>query len=300
MKLAMIGLGKMGLNMADRLTRGGHTIIGHDINNDVLLRARIHGISTFDTLEAVVAELAIPRIVWVMVRSHATGSTLYAISNYLTPGDILIDGGNTNYKESIRHAKFLGKKGLRFLDVGTSGGIWGLENGYSLMVGGHVETVAYVKPVFEALAPAPNEGWGHMGPSGSGHFVKMIHNGIEYGMMQALAEGFEILHQKQEFNLDLSQIVDVWRDGSVVRSWLLDLTARAFEHEGQDLKGIVGKVRNNGEARWMVAEAIEMEIPAPVISLALMMRFSSAVWWTCCHTPSVKIYFLDGNRPFWT
>jgi 6-phosphogluconate dehydrogenase len=210
---------------------------------------------------------------------EATEKTIQALAERLIPGDILIDGGNSNYKDSLRRSAELKAKGIYFLDVGTSGGVWGLAEGYSLMVGGEAAAVEQVRPVLETLAPAPDRGWGHVGPAGAGHFVKMVHNGIEYGLMQAYAEGFEILHTKQDLggqpvSLDLHQIAEIWRFGSVVRSWLLDLTARALESD-PDLSAIKGWVADSGEGRWTVAEAIDLDVPAPVITQSLYMRFIS-------------------------
>jgi 6-phosphogluconate dehydrogenase len=203
-----------------------------------------------------------------------TDDMINEVAGLLTPGDIIIDGGNTFYKDDIRRAAALKPRGFYYVDVGTSGGVWGLTEGYSLMIGGEPEAVERLRPIFETLAPSPDKGWGHVGPVGAGHFVKMIHNGIEYGMMQALAEGFEIMHAKKDFNLNLEQISEVWRYGSVVRSWLLDLIARALA-EDQELKAIQGWVADSGEGRWTVAEAIDLDVPAPVITLSLQQRFIS-------------------------
>jgi 6-phosphogluconate dehydrogenase len=203
-----------------------------------------------------------------------TEAVVSTLAGLLSPGDTVIDGGNSNYKDSSRHANILGDQGLHFVDVGTSGGVWGLDEGYSMMVGGEREVVDRLRPLFETLAPAPDKGWGYVGPSGAGHFVKMVHNGIEYGLMQAYAEGFDILKAKEDFDLDLHQIAQVWRHGSVVRSWLLDLTAAALS-EDQDLSDIKGWVADSGEGRWTVAEAIDVDVPAPVITLSLLMRLAS-------------------------
>jgi 6-phosphogluconate dehydrogenase len=203
-----------------------------------------------------------------------TEATVRALADLLSAGDTIIDGGNSNYKESIRRSAMVAERGLHFVDAGTSGGVWGLTEGYSLMVGGPNEAVDRLRPIFETLAPAKDQGWGHVGPVGSGHFTKMVHNGIEYGMMQAYAEGFSILKHKKEFDLDLAQIAELWRTGSVVRSWLLDLTARAL-HDDQDLSSIAPYVSDSGEGRWTVAEAIDLDVPAPVITLALLQRLRS-------------------------
>jgi 6-phosphogluconate dehydrogenase len=203
-----------------------------------------------------------------------TKTYIYTLAELLSHGDAVIDGGNSNYKDTMRRAAELKERGIDFVDVGTSGGIWGLTEGYSLMIGGSSEVVERLRPIFESLAPGPDRGWGHVGPNGAGHFVKMVHNGIEYGMMQAYAEGFEIMKSKQDFSLDLQQIAEIWRYGSVVRSWLLDLTAEALK-EDQDLSGIEGWVADSGEGRWTVTDAIDLDVPAPVITLSLLMRFVS-------------------------
>ncbi len=276
MEIAIIGLGKMGGNMARRLLRAGHRVVGYDRDPDVV-RALTEGAGLIpaSTLPEVVEQLAPRRIIWVMVPAGApTEETLTALAESLDPGDVLIDGGNSNYKDTLRRAVTLHTRGIQLVDVGTSGGIWGLSEGYSLMVGGKDEAVAYLRPIFEALAPAPDRGWGHVGPSGAGHFVKMIHNGIEYGLMQAYAEGFELLHAKEEFVLDLHQIAQIWRSGSVIRSWLLDLAADALA-EDPTLGEVEGWVADSGEGRWTVFEAIDLDVPAPVITAALQMRFVS-------------------------
>jgi 6-phosphogluconate dehydrogenase len=228
-----------------------------------------------DSLEQVVAALEAPRAVWVMVPAgDPTEDTVAALAALLSPGDIVIDGGNSNYKDTIRRGKRLADLGLYLVDAGTSGGVWGLTEGYSLMVGGADEAVARLRPVIETLAPGKALGWGHVGPSGAGHFVKMVHNGIEYGLMQAYAEGFAILERKTDFGLDLHQVAEIWRHGSVVRSWLLDLTARALEDDAE-LSEIAPWVADSGEGRWTVAEAIDLDVAAPVIGLSLMARLRS-------------------------
>jgi 6-phosphogluconate dehydrogenase len=275
MDIAIIGLGKMGLNMATRLLHGGHRVVGFARSAETVDLAVKNGVEGAKSLEDAVAKLKAPRKVWVMVPSgQATDETIEALSNLLEKGDIVIDGGNSNYKDSIRHAEFLETKGIDFLDCGTSGGIWGLKEGYSLMIGGKPEVAEKLRPIFETLAPAPDKGWGRVGPSGAGHYAKMVHNGIEYGMMQAFAEGFGILKGKQEFGLDLSQVSQIWQYGSVVRSWLLDLAALALQ-EDPDLSEIKPWVADSGEGRWTVFESIDLDVPAPVITLALQMRFAS-------------------------
>ncbi len=274
----MIGLGRMGANMTERLIRGGHRVAAYDRDPKAVERAAGVGATAADSLESLAAALDAPppqRIVWLMVPAgDPVDQTLDGLIPLLAEGDVVVDGGNSNYKETRRRGARLKEKGLHLLDVGTSGGVWGLEEGYSLMVGGDAEVVDRLRPLFETLAPGPERGWGHVGPGGAGHFVKMIHNGIEYGMMQAFAEGFSILEHKEELGLDLFQIAEIWRHGSVVRSWLLDLTARALE-EDPSLSGIAPYVSDSGEGRWTVAEAIELDVPAPVISLSLIQRLRS-------------------------
>jgi len=273
MELAIIGLGKMGLNMATRLVRGGHRVIGFARSKESVNAAIQAGAEGAHSLEEAVGKLKAPRVVWVMVPSGpTTDETIEKLSNLLSKGDGVIDGGNSNYKDSIRHAALLEAKGIDFLDCGTSGGVWGLSEGYSLMIGGKAEVAEKMRPIFETLAPAADQGWGRVGPHGAGHFVKMIHNGIEYGMMEALAEGFSIM--KKEFNLNLDEIAEIWRYGSVVRSWLLDLTAIALK-EDANLTEIKPWVADSGEGRWTAAEAIDLSVPAPIITLALQMRFAS-------------------------
>jgi 6-phosphogluconate dehydrogenase len=275
MELAMIGLGKMGLNMATRLVRGGHRVVGYAPSAESVQQAISAGAEGVSSLADAVKGLKPPRIVWLMIPAgKITDETIDKLAKLLSPGDCVIDGGNSNYRDSINRAQRLETKGIDFVDCGTSGGIWGLENGYGLMIGGKPEVVGRLGPIFETLAPGKELGWGRVGPHGAGHFVKMVHNGIEYGMMQALAEGFSILQAKPEFGLDLAQISENWRHGSVVRSWLLDLTARALK-EDADLSEIEPWVEDSGEGRWTVHEAIDQGIPAPVITLALQTRFAS-------------------------
>ena len=275
MRIGMVGLGKMGANMTTRLLRGGHEVVVWDRAPAAVEIAAHDGATGTDSLEALVGGLAAPRAVWAMVPAGvATEETVEVLTGLLDRGDTIIDGGNSNYKESMRRAAALRAHGIHFVDVGTSGGVWGLAEGYSLMVGGDDAAVERLRPIFETLAPAKDRGWGHVGPSGSGHFTKMIHNGIEYGLMQAFAEGFSILRHKSELGLDLAQIAEIWRHGSVVRSWLLDLTAQALT-ENPTMEGIAPWVSDSGEGRWTVAEAIDLDVPAPVISLALIQRLRS-------------------------
>jgi 6-phosphogluconate dehydrogenase len=275
MEIAMIGLGKMGANMTTRLLQDGHRVVAFDLNEPAILAAEKGGAHGARTLEEVVSSLETPRAVWVMVPAGTpTESTVMTLAELLSPGDIIIDGGNSNYKDTVRRAEALKEKGIFFVDVGTSGGVWGLAEGYSMMVGGEDEAVENIRPVLETLAPGADEGWGRVGPSGSGHFVKMVHNGIEYGLMQAYAEGFEIMKAKDEFGLDLHQIAEIWRYGSVVRSWLLDLTANALA-EDPELSDIKGWVADSGEGRWTVFEAVDLDVPAPVITASLQARFTS-------------------------
>ena len=275
MQLGMIGLGKMGANMAERLMQGGHQLVVYDRNPAAIERSMADGAVGAASLADLAAKLAAPRAVWVMVPSGPpTEQTVLDLAAVLQPGDTIIDGGNSNYKDSIRRAALLAERGLHFVDVGTSGGIWGLSEGYSLMIGGERDVVAALNPVFATLAPGPDEGWGYVGPHGSGHFVKMVHNGIEYGMMQSIAEGFQLMQKKTDFALDLRQVAEIWRSGSVVRSWLLDLTARALEIN-PTLEGIAAFVPDSGEGRWTVMEALELGVSIPVITIALERRFRS-------------------------
>lgn len=279
MELVMVGLGKMGANMTRRLLAGGHHVVGTDLNEDLRTAlAEETGMVPAETLANAVAHLTVrPRVLWSMVPAGgATESVVQESADLLTEGDIIVDGGNSNYQDTLRRAAELEKRGLHYVDVGTSGGIWGLKLGYSMMVGGDKAAVSHLRPAFETLAPGADEGWGHVGPNGAGHFVKMVHNGIEYGMMQAYAEGFDIMRAKDEFNLDLHEVADIWRFGSVIRSWLLDLTALALE-EDVTLADVRAWVDDSGEGRWTVLEAIALDVPAPVITLALQARFASRV-----------------------
>src|SRR3990172_5530092 len=275
MELAMIGLGKMGLNMSTRLVRGGHRVVGYARTAESVESAVKLGAQGAHSLEEVVTKLAAPRIVWLMVPAGSvTYQTIEHLSSILSKGDVVIDGGNSNYKDTIRHAAMLEPRGIDFVDCGTSGGIWGLAEGYSLMIGGKPEVVEKLRPIFETLAPGKNLGWGRVGPHGAGHFVKMIHNGIEYGMMQAFAEGFNILKSKEEFGLDLARVSKIWQHGSVVRSWLLDLAVNALR-EDPALSEVKPWVADSGEGPWTVCESIDLGVPAPIITLALQMRFAS-------------------------
>lgn len=275
MQIGMIGLGKMGANMTRRLLEGGHQVVVTDLSSDAVAAAVDAGATGADNLTSLVEKLDTPHVVWVMVPAgDPTENTLTLLAETLSAGDIVIDGGNSNYKDTIRRGEILKTRGIHLVDVGTSGGVWGLAEGYSMMVGGAKAAVDTITPIIKTLAPGEETGWGHVGPSGSGHFVKMVHNGIEYGMMQAYAEGFEIMREKTNFELDLHQIAEIWRYGSVVRSWLLDLTANALEDD-QDLSAIKSWVADSGEGRWTVFEAIDLDVPAPVITLSLMARFIS-------------------------
>ncbi|MGZ8432258.1 MAG: phosphogluconate dehydrogenase (NAD(+)-dependent, decarboxylating), partial [Candidatus Deferrimicrobiaceae bacterium] len=250
MEIAMIGLGKMGANMTTRLLGKGHRVVAYDVKEEAVRATEAMGAVGARTLDEVVGKLTVPRAVWVMVPAgQITDDTIIALADRLSPGDVVIDGGNSNYKDTMRRAAALKEKGLHFVDVGTSGGVWGLPEGYSLMVGGEEAAVERLRPIFEALAPASDKGWGRVGSSGAGHFVKMVHNGIEYGLMQAYAEGFELMQRKSEFGLDLGRIAGIWRHGSVVRSWLLDLTADALA-KNPGLDGIAAYVPDSGEGRW--------------------------------------------------
>ena len=276
MELGMVGLGRMGGNMARRLiSRGGHRVVTYDHDDEAVKASEALGASGATSLEDLVQKLTPPRAVWVMVPAgDATESTIDSLLPLLSGGDTVLDGGNSNYKDTIRRGEKLRRNGLNFMDVGTSGGVWGLTEGYSLMVGGSQDVFKRLEPVFQTLAPAPDRGYGYVGPSGAGHFVKMVHNGIEYGLMEAYAEGFELLKAKDDLGLDLAQIAQIWRHGSVVRSWLLDLTAAVLEDDPK-LESLQSYVQDSGEGRWTVEESIELAVPAPVIALSLQMRFRS-------------------------
>jgi 6-phosphogluconate dehydrogenase len=275
MELGMVGLGRMGLNMSTRLVQAGHRVVGYARKKETVDAAAALGIVPAYTLEALVRALTPPRAVWLMVPAGApTEESLQTVLGLLSPGDIILDGGNSYYKDTLRRAELVRARGLRFMDVGTSGGIWGLKEGYSLMVGGEPEDVARLRPIFEALAPSPNAGWGRVGATGTGHFVKMVHNGIEYGLMESYAEGFAILAAKSEFGLDLAQISNIWRQGSVVRSWLLDLAAEALK-DPVAFAQIAPIVQDSGEGRWTAQESLDLNVSAPVIILALERRIRS-------------------------
>jgi 6-phosphogluconate dehydrogenase len=277
MEMGMIGLGRMGANMTRRLTGAGHRIVVYDRDKGAVAAMVAEGATGAESLSEVAAKLTAPRAIWIMVPSgDPVDETIASLSGSLLKGDILIDGGNSNYQDSMRRAASAQQRGLEFLDVGTSGGIWGIKEGYSLMIGGTASAVERLQPIFESLAPAPNRGWARMGPSGAGHYAKMVHNGIEYGMMQSFAEGFALLEKKKEFAFDLAKVAETWRHGSVVRSWLLDLTADALR-ENPTLQGIGPQVADSGEGRWMVAEAIASDVPCPVITLSLLERIRSRV-----------------------
>ena len=273
MQLAMIGLGKMGGNMVRRLRRHGHELVVWDQNVAVIRELEMTGAAGATDLGDLCARLAAPRVIWMMVPAGApVDATIAALLPHVATGDMLIDGGNSNFHDTIRRAEDLRARGIAFIDAGTSGGVWGLENGYCLMVGGKADAVNHCREIFDALAPP--DGFAHVGPSGAGHYVKMVHNGIEYGMLQAYAEGYEILHASRNFDLDLGQIAAVWNRGSVVRSWLNELAERAFAVDGQ-LESVRGHVEDSGEGRWTVQEAIDLDVPAPVITLSLQARFRS-------------------------
>ncbi len=276
MQLAMIGLGKMGANMARRLARAGIEMLAFDRSAEARVAlANEPRVMPVDSLTTLVSKLTTPRAIWIMLPAGApTESTIDELQRLLAPGDIIVDGANAYYRDSVRHGDSLAAHGIEFMDAGVSGGVWGLENGYAMMVGGSAAAVARLTPVLKALAPAPDKGWVHCGPVGSGHFAKMVHNGIEYGMMQAYAEGFALLQAKSEFKLDVAKIAESWRHGSVVRSWLLDLTAE-FMAKGESLDAIAPVVADSGEGRWTALEGIELRVPTPVMSLALMQRFTS-------------------------
>lgn len=276
MRLAMIGLGRMGGNMVRRLRRKGIEVVGYDRDTATVdALAQESAMSAAVSAADAVSQLAAPRVVWLMLPcGEPTEQQLVELVGLLAPGDIVVDGGNSNYKDSQRRGVWLAELGIEFMDAGTSGGVWGLDNGYCLMVGGSKEVAAIMTPVLQALAPAPDRGWAHVGPVGAGHYSKMLHNGIEYGMMQALAEGLDLLKNKKEFDFDLAQLTELWRHGSVVRSWLLDLTADALKDD-QELASIAPHVSDSGEGRWTVIDSVEQGVAAPVLTLALQMRFAS-------------------------
>jgi 6-phosphogluconate dehydrogenase len=275
MELGMIGLGRMGGNMTQRLMERGHQLVVYDPLRTAVAAQVNKGALGATSITDLTDRLKKPRAVWLMVPSgKPTQETIDALSLVLSPGDVVVDGGNSYYKDSVKRAAELRSKKIMFLDAGTSGGVWGLREGYSLMIGGDREAYDRLEPAIRALAPSADGGYGHVGPAGAGHFVKMVHNGIEYGLMQAYAEGFELMQAKSEFDLDLKQVAEIWRHGSVVRSWLLDLAARALEEDPR-LQDLQSYVEDSGEGRWTVMESIELAVPIPVISQALQVRFRS-------------------------
>ena len=276
MKLGIAGLGKMGANMARRLRRGGIDVVAFNRSADVTdaLVAEV-GVTASYTLEQLIKDLPLPRVLWLMLPAgEVTEQVINQALPLLSPGDVLIDGANSYYKDSMRRAQRVEAAGVNYVDAGVSGGIWGLDNGYALMLGGSKQAIGQVEPAIRVLAPGPETGWLHCGPAGSGHFVKMVHNGIEYGMMQAYAEGFALMKAREDFDLDLGAVAEMWRHGSVVRSWLLDLMGD-FLDKDQQLEDVLPIVADSGEGRWTALEAIEQGVPAPVMSLALMMRYAS-------------------------
>ena len=274
MQLGFVGLGKMGGNMVHRIHRDSdHEVVAFDMSADAVQEAVSHGASDAGSLEELVGQLEAPRQVWIMVPAgDPTGQTVDRLADLLDEGDAIVDGGNSRWTDSRDRGARLAERGLHFVDVGTSGGVWGLEVGYCMMVGGSDEAVGRLAPILDVLAPP--DGWGHMGPTGSGHYVKMVHNGVEYGMMQAYAEGFEVMY-RSDFELDLQGIAHLWNQGGVVRSWLLELAERAFEAEGKDLERLDGWVQDSGEGRWTILDAMDHDVPSPVMSMALMARFYS-------------------------
>ena len=275
MEIGMVGLGRMGGNMAHRLVNAGHRVLAYDRDAAAVAASQETGASGMASLEELAEKLSAPRAVWVMVPAgQPTEDTIQSLASILQSGDVALDGGNSYYKDSIRRGEMLASHGIEFLDVGSSGGIWGLVHGYALMVGGKTEVVERLEPIFRSLAPSEDSGYAHVGPTGAGHFVKMVHNGIEYGLMQAYAEGFELMAAKEEFDLDLAKIAESWREGSVVRSWLLELTAAALKEE-PGLESLRAYVDDSGEGRWTVQESVELGVPAPVITLSLQQRFRS-------------------------
>ncbi|MEA2452974.1 MAG: 6-phosphogluconate dehydrogenase [Actinomycetota bacterium] len=272
MRIGMVGLGRMGANMTTRLLRGGHEVIAYDVDKAAVKKAAAGGAEAVDSLETLEEKLSAPRAVWVMVPSgDITEMTIDSLADLLDKGDTVIDGGNSRYTDTIRRAELLATKGITLLDSGTSGGIWGLDEGFCLMVGGDKAAFEHVEPILKTLAP--ENGYAHVGSSGAGHFTKMVHNGIEYALMQAYGEGFELLHES-EFDIDTAQVAELWRHGSVVRSWLLDLTARALDGD-HDLQEVAPYIDDSGEGRWTLGYAIDHAVPVPTIATALFARFAS-------------------------
>ena len=276
MKIGFIGLGKMGANMVRRLIRGGHQVVGFNRSQDIVKElVAEEGMIPSVSIDDIVQQLPHPRVVWLMLPSGSVTEEFFLkLLEKLQAGDIIVDGGNSNFKDSMRRSELAKSSGIGFVDAGVSGGIWGLKEGYSIMLGGEKSNVDTVVPLIKTLAPGIDQGWGHVGPSGSGHFVKMVHNGIEYGMMEAYAEGFEILKARKEYQLDLHQVSQIWQYGSVVRSWLLDLAETALAEDGE-LENVKGWVADSGEGRWTVMEAIDQSVPAPIITMSLFRRFES-------------------------
>jgi 6-phosphogluconate dehydrogenase len=280
MQLGFVGLGKMGANMVHRIHRDSdHTVVAFDFSEDAVKEAEGNGATGASSLEDLVSKLDAPRTVWIMVPSgDPTEETVLKLADLLESGDAVVDGGNSRWSDDKRRAEMLEPKGIQYVDVGTSGGIWGLQEGYCMMVGGPDEAVGRLSPILDVLAPPESDdygpGWGHFGPPGAGHYVKMVHNGVEYGLMQAYAEGFD-LFQHCEYDLDNAKIANLWMQASVVRSWLLSLAARAFEEEGNELQHIEGWVEDSGEGRWTVEDAIDKRVPVPVITESLFARFAS-------------------------
>jgi len=276
MRLAIIGLGKMGGNMARRLCRGGIEVVGYNRSRGIIdTLEKEEGMIASESVADAIEKLSSPKVVWIMLPDgDPTENMIKDVMSMLGKGDLIVDGGNSNYHDTQRRGSMLAEKGIDYIDVGTSGGVWGLDNGYCMMVGGEKKALTVLEPVLKVLAPGPETGWAHVGPVGAGHFTKMVHNGIEYGMMQAFAEGFSLIRGKKEFDVDLAELAEIWRHGSVVRSWLLDLTAESLK-EDQSLADIAPYVSDSGEGRWTAIEAIDQGVSSPVMTLALFMRFTS-------------------------
>ena len=275
MQVGIIGLGKMGANIARRLMRGGHDVVAFDLSPDAVAELSEEGASGARDLADLAGQLATPRAIWIMVPAGApVDGTLEKLRPHLAAGDVVVEGGNSDYRDSMRRAAALAPDGLHYVDCGTSGGVWGLAEGYSLMLGGTAEAVDHITPAIQTIAPAADKGWGHMGPSGAGHFVKMVHNGIEYALMQSYAEGFALMRSKEEFGLDMHQVATTWQHGSVVRSWLLDLAVNALADE-PDLGHMAAYVPDSGMGRWTAREGIDQAVPLPAITAALQERFAS-------------------------
>jgi 6-phosphogluconate dehydrogenase len=274
MQLGFVGLGKMGGNMVHRIHRDSdHQVVAFDYNEDAVSTAEGHGATGVHSLEDLVGGLDKPRIIWLMVpHGDPTEQTIWKLAPLLDEGDTIVDGGNTKWHDDVRRASALAEQGIHYVDVGTSGGVWGIDVGYCMMVGGYEESVQRLAPILDVLAPP--DGWRHFGDAGAGHFVKMVHNGVEYGIMQAYAEGFELMY-KSKFPIELKEVAHLWMQGSVVRSWLLELAGRAFEQDGNDLEGIKGYVSDSGEGRWSIADGIDLDVPTPVMAASLYARFYS-------------------------